>query len=307
MSLNLRVGIVGASGFIGRHLLEALGTHGHHTVAFTRQPGISIQGAAETRFFQPDRAPVLADLDAVVNLAGSTILRRWSANAKRQILESRVQPTRRIMRAIANARAAGQGPSVLINASGTGFYGDQGLDAEPVAETAPPGSGFLARTAALWENEALHAAAAIPGLRAVALRIGFVIGPDGGAVPMMRGPFQWCLGGPLGPGRQWMSWIHVDDLARLILYVIETPGIEGPVNAVAPEPVTNREFTSAFAKAVRRPAFLPVPAFLLRLLLGEMAELVLSSSRVRSEKLAGFGFVHPGVESALRAACAEAA
>ncbi len=303
MNENLKIGVIGASGFIGKHLLELLRANGHHAVAFTRRSGVFLEGAAETRVFNMERAPVIGDLDAVVNLAGSPILRRWSAKAKKQILDSRVLPTRKILRTLANTCVGGQGPTVLVNASGIGFYGDQGPNAQVITESAPPGFGFLARTAAIWENEAVQGAAEIPNLRTITLRIGFVIGPDGGAIPLMRTPFKCFMGGYLGNGHQWMSWIHVTDLARLILFIIQSPGIEGPVNAVAPKPVTNREFTKAFAKAVHRPALFPVPGFLLRLILGEMAELVLSSHRVASEKISEFSFVYPDVVSALQAGC----
>lgn len=300
MTEPLHVGVIGATGFIGAHTLAALRGAGHHPVAFTRRRGVRVPGAAETRLFDPAGEPALADLDAVINLAGSPILCRWTRRNKQRILASRLHPTRQTVRAIARARALSRGPNILISASGTGYYGGQDPRAEPLDESAPQGADFLARTAALWENEALQAAA-LPGVRVVTLRIGFVTGPDGGAIPLIRRLFKTGLGGPLGSGRQWMSWIHVTDLARLIVHLLHSPQIAGPVNAVAPAPVTNREFTRALAAAVRRPALLPAPAPLLRLLLGEMSDLLLSSNRVISSRLGGFDFLHPEIGPALQA------
>ncbi len=299
MALNLKIGILGAAGFIGRHLTKTLADRQHRVVAFSRRAGVNVDGAMETRHFRMDGPLVVADLDAVVNLAGESILGLWTPGKKRKIFESRLTPTRRLVGAITNARSSGNGPNIVIAASGIGYYGNTG-DTE-VDETAPSGGGFLARVSRVWE--AAHLDLEPYGVNVVPLRIGFVVGRDGGAIPMMRAAFRLMLGGRLGSGRQWMSWIHVDDLARIITALVEGRANSGPVNAVAPNPVTNAEFTRQLARTVGRPALIPVPAFAMRLMLGEFSELLLDSCRVHSRELNNVHFHYPDLAGALAEAC----
>jgi len=243
-------------------------------------------------------AAALEGLDAVVHLAGENIASgRWTAEKRRRIRESRVAGTKLLVRALAGLDRP---PAVLVCASAVGFYGDCG--ARIVDETAPCGAGFLAGLCRDWEEAA--SAASEAGIRVVRLRIGLVLSAAGGALKKMLPLFRLGLGGRIGHGRQSMSWIALDDLVSLILHCIDEESLAGPVNAVAPGAVTNREFTAALARVLRRPALLPAPAFLLRLALGGMAEeLLLSSTRaVPAKALAsGFTFRHPAVEEALRA------
>ena len=214
----------------------------------------------------------MSNLDAVVNLAGEPILGLWTSSKRGRILESRVSSTSRIVEAIL---AASHGPRILMNASAIGYYGDIGE--QEVSENSPSGTGFLAETCKAWEAATEPAAQA--GCRVIRLRIGFVVGP-GGAMNLILPVFRFGLGGILGNGRQWMSCIHVDDVAGMILWSLENESISGPVNAVMPAPVRNADFTRELAAAVRRPAILPAPAFALRLVLGELSRVMLDSVRV---------------------------
>ncbi len=247
------------------------------------------------RHVRADGTFSLDGVDVVVNLAGESVLGLWTAKKKHRILESRIGPTRRIVDALAEERASRGIPNALINASAIGFYGDTG-DAV-VNEGSPRGSGFLAETCGLWESEALRARDC--GARVALLRIGFVLGSDGGAMPLLKPVFRCGLGGQLGNGRQYMSWIHVEDVARIILYAVDDEKVEGPLNVVAPEPATNREFTKSVARAARRPAFLPAPAFFLRFIFGSMSELLLASMRVQSRELRGFPYKYAQLDSAM--------
>ena len=241
----------------------------------------------------PRDRPDLAGADAVVHLAGAPIVVRWTARRKREILESRVLGTRRIVDAIANQRPA---PRVLVCASAIGFYGDRG--GEELTEESGPGRDFLADVVREWER----AAQAAP-VRSVQLRFGIVLSPRGGALAKMLPAFRLGVGGRLGSGTQWMSWIALHDLVRVIRFAIDSETLTGPVNAVAPQPVTNAEFTATLARVVRRPAVFPVPAFALRTLFGEMAgPTMLASQRVNPRRLemAGFRFECPTLEEALR-------
>jgi uncharacterized protein (TIGR01777 family) len=231
-------------------------------------------------------------MDAVVNLAGEPILGLWTASKKKKILSSRVETTQKVVGSL----HAGIG--VLINASAIGFYGDTGE--REVDESAPAGRGFLAEVCQAWEAAAMPAEGL--GCRVVRLRIGFVTG-RGGAMGLVRPVFELGLGGNLGNGRQWMSCIHVDDVARMILWALENPAVSGAVNAVNPQPVRNAEFTRTLARVVRRPAILPAPSCALKLALGELSHVMLDSVRVRpavAESL-GYSFRHPTLEVGLRA------
>lgn len=235
----------------------------------------------------------LGAADAVVHLSGALIAVRWTSRRKREILESRVRSTRAIVAAIA---ASPRPPRVLVCASAVGFYGNRGP--EELTEASGPGSDFLADVVRAWEHEAMAAS-----VRAVTLRLGIVLSPHGGALARMLPAFRLGAGGSLGPGAQWMSWISLHDLVRAIRFSIECVGLSGPVNAVAPQPVTNAEFAATLGRVLRRPAVIPIPAFALRALFGEMAQLtMLASQRVLPARLlqAGFRFDYPSLEGALR-------
>jgi uncharacterized protein (TIGR01777 family) len=288
----MKIGIIGATGYIGSRLHAAALRSGHEVVCFSRneRPGF--------RRFSLDAIPDFFGLDAIVNLAGESILGLWTRQKKEKILRSRVETTRRVMEGLSRLP---DGPRILINASAIGYYGDTGENT--VSETSPAGTGFLAETCKAWE-EATQGTAA-KSVRIVQLRIGFVTGP-GGAMRFVLPLFKMGLGGPLGNGRQWMSCIHVDDVAGLILWAIANESICGPMNAVCPEPVRNTDFTRSLAKAVHRPAILPAPTFALRLALGELSRVMLDSVRV-IPKLAlsnGYPFRCPNVEAGLQA-CVE--
>jgi uncharacterized protein (TIGR01777 family) len=270
--------LTGASGFIGRALAARLGAAGHHVQPFSlRSP-------------QPLRV-----CDAVIHLAGEPIAQRWTPEAKRRIRESRVEGTRRL---IAGLSALPTLPSVFLCSSAVGFYGSRGD--EVLTEDAPPGAGFLAEVCTDWERAADDAQAL--GMRVVKLRTGMVLGGRGGALDRMLPAFRMGAGGRLGSGRQWMPWIHLDDHLDLVEFALAEAGVSGPLNAVAPNPVTNREFTAALARALHRPAFLPAPAFLLKAMFGEMACVLLESQRVipRAALDAGFKFRHPELGAALQ-------
>jgi len=234
---------------------------------------------------------------AVVNLAGESIAaKRWSAAQKQRILDSRVQATRSLATAI---REVASPPPVLISGSAVGYYGP--LGDQPVAEDTGPGSDFLARVCVEWEREAAQAG---DRTRVVTVRTGVVLEKDGGALPEMLPPFKFGVGGPVGSGRQYWPWIHRDDWLELVRWAIATPAVKGAANATAPNPVTNAEFARALGRAMHRPAFMPAPAFALRMMLGEMADgLLLSGQRAIPAKAtqSGFTFTYAHVDDALRA------
>lgn len=261
----MRIGIVGASGFVGARLCALAAEVGHEVVRFSRVARTGYRGPESHGGWD------FSGLDAVVNLAGEPVLGIWTEEKKRRILESRVVGTRRV---VAGMDVQG-GPRVLVNASAIGFYGDTGD--RTVDESASAGAGFLAETCVAWEAEAVTAERA--GVRVVCLRIGFVVG-DGGAMKLVMPIFRLGLGGNLGNGRQWMSCVHVDDVAGLALWSVENADVVGALNAVIPEPVRNADFTRKLAAAVRRPAFLPAPAFALRTVLGGVSHVMLDSARV---------------------------
>jgi hypothetical protein len=286
----MRVLLTGGTGFIGGAVAQALRAAGHGVMIVSRHPGhvpakaIAWDGVAAA----------MPETDAVVNLAGESIARRWTPARKAAIVASRIDATRVVVDAI---RGSTKRPAVLVNASAIGFYGprrDEELD-----ETAPAGEGFLADLCKRWEAEAF--AARELDVRVVALRLGVVLGKGGGALGRMLIPFRACLGGPLGNGRQWMSWIHRADVVGLLLAALTSDAYAGPVNATAPAPVRNRDFTKALARAVHRPAVLPVPGFALRLALGEMASMLVTGQRVvpAAARAAGYQFAHPEIAGAL--------
>jgi hypothetical protein len=233
--------------------------------------------------------------DAFINLAGASIFQRWSREYKEAILASRVESTANLVAALRRRR--GGPPAVLVNASAVGYYGFCG-DQE-LHEDAPPGEDFLARVCREWEAQAVKAQDL--GARVVRCRLGIVLGAGGGALGQMLPLFRRGLGGVLGSGRQWFSWVHQADLSQALAFCLEQQDINGPVNCCSPHPLTNRDFTRALAKALGKPAFLPVPGFALRLVLGEFGSVLLTGQRVvpRALAKAGFGFRFPTVDQAL--------
>jgi uncharacterized protein (TIGR01777 family) len=285
----MKVTITGATGFLGKRLSASLEASGHTVCAVGR--------ASPVRWDPMSGEPPAASLDgmdAVVHLAGEPVAQRWSPEAKSRIRESRVIGTRHLIQGLSTAAPR---PSVLVCASAIGFYGSRGD--EVLTETSAAGSGFLPDVCAAWEREADLAAAL--GMRVVKLRIGIVLGREGGALAKMLPPFRACAGGRLGSGRQWMSWIHADDLTGLIRHALENT-VSGVVNGTAPEPVTNAVFTRHLASALRRPAVFPVPGFALRLLFGEMSEVLLASQRVLPTRAlaSGYKFRYDRLEAALK-------
>jgi uncharacterized protein len=263
----MRLGITGASGFIGRRATQLAAARGWDVVPFSRHPR-----DARSRPFVPGEAADVDGLDAVLHLAGEPVLGLWTAAKRSRIMGSRVLGTRSLVEGFARASRP---PRVLVSGSAIGFYGNTG-DRE-VDESSPAGTGFLSDVCRAWEGEAEK----VRDARVVLLRTGFVFGREGGAMKMILPVFRAGLGGRLGSGRQWMSCVHVDDVAGLALWAIENEAIRGPLNGVMPQPVTNADFTRDVAHAVHRPAIFPAPAFLLRLFLGEMASMLLDSVRVR--------------------------
>lgn len=289
----MRIGITGASGFLGSEILAQAKEKGWEVVAFSRSAS-SIPGAEEVRSLQ-DRGKIdLTGLDAVIHLAGEPIVGWWTGEKKRRIYESRIDLTGDIVDGLEKIPPSRR-PPVLVCASAIGFYGDRGD--EWLDEESDVGFGFLSGVCLDWERAAERASHL--GVRVVIPRIGIVLG-DEGLLRRLRPIFRLGLGGRLGNGRQWMSWIHVRDLAALFLRTAEEPTLHGRVNCVSPEPVRNRDFTRAYAKTLGRPAMFPVPAFLLRKLPGGMSELFLSSQRVDPvvAKAFHFEFRHPTLESA---------
>ncbi|MCE9612094.1 MAG: TIGR01777 family oxidoreductase [Chthoniobacter sp.] len=306
----MTIGLTGATGFIGGKIIDLALRRGHEIVAFTRDPRRAIPGC-EMRPFSLEKAPDITGCEALIHLAGESVVGVWTAAKMRRITESRVLGTRRIVEAI---HAATVKPEVLLCGSAIGFYGDRGD--EELTETAPAGTGFLAETTQAWEREALNmecasgsaevgaTTATTPNSarpRVVLLRTAIVLGAHGGALPLMARPFRLGLGGPLGDGHQWVSWIHLDDLAQLALFAIENLDVRGPLNGSAPWPVRNADFTRALARTLHRPAFLRVPAFALRTALGGFAHELLDSKRVLPAAALnyGFGFRFPELAPAL--------
>ena len=289
--------ISGASGLVGSALVPALESAGHTVRRLVRQRPLA--GSPDI-YWDPlgsfDPVGGIEGFDAVVNLAGESVAARWTKLRKSRILNSRVQGTMTLASAAARSKKP---PKVFVCASAVGYYGNRGD--ELLTEESTSGSGFLADVARQWENAT--GAATRAGIRSVMLRIGFILSPRGGGLARMLPPFRMGVGGRVGNGRQWMSWISIDDVAGAIQHVLTTDALWGAVNAVAPHPVTNAEFTRALGRVLGRPTIFPMPAFAARLAFGEMAkDLLLSSQRAQPGKLqnSGFQFRHPELEGALR-------
>jgi uncharacterized protein (TIGR01777 family) len=291
--------LTGSSGLIGNSLIRTLRQNRISTFRLHRDLGTDGSGA----FWDPyaakpvHRTEALEGITAAVHLSGANVAARWTSSYKRTVLESRVIPTHALATLLAGLRSK---PAVLVCASAIGIYGGRGD--EVLTETSAPGSGFLADVCVAWENATQPAVDA--GIRVVHLRIGVVLSPAGGALARMLPVFRAGLGGRLGSGRQWLSWVALPDATRAIMFALETPSLSGPVNVVAPNPVTNLEFTRTLGRVLHRPALLPAPALALSLAFGEMAKAtLLESERVIPERLmaTGFHFEYPGLEEGLRA------
>jgi uncharacterized protein (TIGR01777 family) len=299
----MKIVIAGGSGFLGRPLAAALAADGHEIVILTRGAAAPVQPRSRAVPWTPDggTGSWSGEIDgagAVVNLAGESIAgKRWSSAQKERILDSRVRATRSLVAAI---QAAKNPPPVFLSGSAVGYYGQRGD--EKIPEGTPPGTDFLANVCVQWEAEAKHAPST--ATRLVGLRTGLVLERDGGALPEMLPPFRFGAGGPVGSGRQYWPWIHRADWIAMVQWAIRTPTVVGPINLTAPNPVTNAAFAKALGRAMHRPAFMPAPAFALKLMLGEMAEgLLLSGQRAvpeRPEQL-GFTFRYTRVDDALAA------
>lgn len=290
------VAVSGATGLIGSALVERLRAHGSRVRRLVRSGRTDPDDVA----WDPMRGVLspgaLDGVDAVVNLAGEPIAQRWTSQRKQAIRESRVRGTELLARTIAGMERK---PSVLLSGSAVGYYGDRGD--ELLDEESAPGSDFLAGVVREWEDATRAAADA--GVRVARLRTGLVLSPRGGALERLLLPFRLGVGGPIGSGRQWMSWISLHDHVRAIEHALTTPSLAGPVNLVAPNPVTNAEFATTLGRVLTRPAIMPVPSFALELLYGEMARAtILSGQRVLPKALvrSGFEHAHPTLEQALR-------
>ena len=290
--------VSGGTGFIGRRIVERLLRDRHYVGVWSRRPGAEKRSAVASFAWDPLKGEPPDDsvntMDAVIHLAGEPVAQRWNAEVKARIRDSRVLGTHRLVDVIGRVPHR---PKVLVCASAIGIYGDRGD--EVLTETSAPGDGFLVDTCRAWEAEADRAAEF--GLRVVKLRIGFVLGRDGGALAKMAPAFRAFVGGRLGSGKQWMPWIHAADVAELFAHAVEND-VAGVWNAVAPNPVTNAEFTRQLARAVHRPALFPVPPLALKLAFGELAQHMLDSARVvpAAALKAGFAFRYPELGGALR-------
>jgi len=297
------VTLTGATGLIGPQLTRLLRQHGAAVTVLSRNPerAASQLGDVEALHWDPlaEAAPAgaLSGRDAVVHLAGEPVAQRWSGQARRAIRDSRVLGTRNL---VAGLRACENPPPVLLSSSAAGYYGPR--NEEPLDEEAPPGRDFLAGVCVEWEHEA--AAAGELGVRVCMMRTGVVLDASGGALAKMLPPFRLGIGGPVASGRQYISWIHTEDLIALALSALEDERWSGPINGTAPAPVENREFSKVLGRVLHRPAVLPVPALALRAMYGEMAQIVTTGARIVPAKalVLGYEFKHPELEEALRSA-----
>jgi uncharacterized protein (TIGR01777 family) len=298
----MKLVITGASGFIGTALCQQLLQQGHTLTLFTRgAPREPNTGVKRWHHWTPgtlrDWDSELDGVDGVINLAGEPIAEiKWTATQRRRLEKSRVDTTHVLVQGCAKAKHT---PKFLINASAVGYYGPHGD--EIITEEAPAGADFLSQLCLNWEAEAMRAEQL--GMRVIRLRTGIVLGRGGGALEKMVPPFKWFTGGPLSSGKQWMSWIHLEDQVRLILYLIENQQAAGPINATAPNPARNKDFSRALGKVLHRPSWIPVPGLILRIGLGDMADMLLTGQRVMPAAAQNLGFVfrYPNLPEALRA------
>jgi uncharacterized protein (TIGR01777 family) len=298
---QMKLVIAGATGFIGSPLCDKLIEQGHSLTLLSRSlsSGTTPPNKKWITWYPPPSGAweqAIDGADGIINLAGEPIAaRKWTGAQKERLRASRVGTTRALVAAVAKAK---QKPKFLVNASAVGYYGPRGD--ETITEEGRPGDDFLARTCVEWEEEAKKAEGY--GVRVVRLRTGIVLGKNGGALAKMVPPFKSFVGGPLGSGKQWMSWIHLDDEIGLIVFLVNHPTASGPVNATAPNPVTMKQFCKTLGQVLHRPSWAPVPGFALRLLLGEMADILLTGQRVlptKAQKL-GYKFKYLDLRQALQ-------
>lgn len=298
----MKIVIAGGTGFVGQHVSQLLLQEGHSVIVLSRNGNRSTPtDAPQAQHIQWDgctQGPWAQECDGsdvVINLSGAPIAdKRWTPSRKQELTDSRVVSTRTLGQAITEWKTK---PHTFLSASGVGYYGDQG--SKMVDETSPRGDGFLADLCLEWENAAQKIEAL--DLRVLNVRFGMVLGSEGGALPKMMFPFQWFLGGPVLPGSQYVSWIHQLDLARLILFLITHPAIQGQVNAVAPNSVTMKDFCHALGKAMKRPSWFPVPEFTLKIVLGELSTMLTTGQQVYPKKALsdGFSFAYPTIQEAM--------
>jgi len=296
----MKILITGGSGFVGSNLAYFLLDQGHQVKAVGRSDPPHRFDSENYQFIAADTTQKgpwqeeLAGVDAVVNLTGASIFKRWTRNYKKQIYDSRVLTTRNLVEALPSGTN-----TTLCSASGAGFYGSRGDDVLAEAETA--GNDFLAGVSVDWEKEALRASS--KGARVAVMRFGVILGHNGGAMAKLIPAYKMFVGGPLGDGQQWFPWLHLDDLMAAIVFVLEHGEISGALNFCAPNPVRNRELARALGEVLSRPAFMPAPAFLIRLAMGEFGDVFLGSQRTVPDKLTnhGFSFRYPEIKEAIRA------
>lgn len=301
---SMKIFITGGSGFVGSNLAQYLLDRGCRIVAIGRSPGRHRIRNDNYRYVSADTTEPgqwqseLEDIDAVVNLAGATIFKRWTAGYKKQIYDSRILTTRNVVAALPKGRII-----TLCSASGAGYYGDRGDDI--LTENAEPGHDYLARVSVDWEKESLQAAD--KGARTVLMRFGVVLGKNGGAMAKMIPAFKLFVGGAMGSGKQWFPWMHLDDLMAAILFIMENDQVTGPVNFCAPDQIRYRDLAHTLGEVLSRPSVMPAPAFMIRLALGEFGNVLLASQRTVPEKLLshGFSFRYANIRNAVRAVVEE--
>lgn len=297
----MNIFITGGTGFVGSNLVSRLRAEDYAVKVLSRSKAAEERLPKGTSVVQGDPTQPgswqesVKGHDCIINLAGTSLFKRWTPEIKQSIRESRISTTRNIVDAI---EPTGEGDVTLFSTSAVGYYGFCGD--EEVTEESPSGDDFLARVAIEWENEAMRAQE--KGARVVITRFGIVLGEKGGALSQMISIFRKYLGGPLGSGNQWFSWIHMEDLLGAFLFLMDHRGISGPVNVTSPAPVRNRDLAEALGKAIGRPSFLPAPGFMLKLILGEFGSVLLEGQRVIPKKLldSGYAFRYPEIEGALR-------
>ena len=294
----MKVFITGGSGFVGMHLSRYFLEKGYQVSATGTSSSHPLSGRENFNYIPADTTQkgewqdALQEVDIVINLAGRNIFKRWTRSYKNQIYDSRILTTQNLVSAL-----PGHKKIVFFSASAAGYYGNRAD--EILTEDTESGKGFLAAVCFDWEKEAFKAKE--KGIRVIAMRLGVVLGKDGGALEKMMPAFRFFVGGPLGDGKHWFPWIHIEDLASAILFLFEKPDIDGPVNFCSPGPVRYAEFAEALGNALKRPSFFKTPAFIIKMIMGELGEVLLDSQRSVPEKLSasGFRFQFPDIESAL--------
>lgn len=294
----MKIFITGGSGFIGTGLSSYFLANDHAVIAVGGRVAGKTLSHPNFKYISADTTKKgpwqdeLKDIDAVINLAGRSIFKRWDEKYKKSIYESRILTTRNLVEALPSGRDI-----TLCSTSAAGYYGDRGEDI--LTESEPSGLDFLAKVCMDWEEEAFKAKN--KGIRVAAMRFGVVLGRDGGALEKMIPPIRFFVGGPIGNGRQWLPWIHIEDLISAIIFVLENKEVNGPLNFTAPESTRNIELVKTIAGILHRPAFIPAPSFMIRLILGEFGSSILASQRVIPDKLLkyGFKFKYPDIRSAL--------